>query len=364
MSAQQWLISHDCAEPPAPEVLDELRSRSAETVDRLLRLSSALGVPNTGAGDREDFIEHTMRIDAALAAVGHDRLWIEDQGGTMSRVGTDETAPLDLSLPRIGAMFSPSFCRLGSDHGEYASVSGAPFVIPSSVGPDGYFESEVFAAENRRGAVLAGGDTESLAAAIRSALLRSSDRTVWLKSRFTKAIIMRVRVPQGWENDPDPDLSLSDVRDPWVSPWDLIMAHEGKSRAILVAPHVEMRAEYRLFLVDGHPVTGAGNIESHTPLDHARGSIFDPKVEGVRGDGEIGRRPDLVDAYVRRGTSLGERLRDEGRGTCALDLALIDGRIGIVELNALGNAGLYASDPYRLYLEVAARPDLFTPTHL
>ena len=33
-----------------------------------------------------------------------------------------------------------------------------------------------------------------------------------------------------------------------------------------------------------------------------------------------------------------------------IDLALIDGRIGIVELNALGNAGLYASDPYRLYL--------------
>ena len=258
-------------------------------------------------------------------------------------------------------MFSPSFCRLGSGHGEYASVSGASFVIPSAIGPDGYFESEVFAAENHRGAVLAGGDTDSLIAAIRSALPRSSDRTVWLKSRSTKAIIMRVRVPQGWENDPD--LSLSDVRDPWVSPWDLIMAHEGKSRAILVAPHVEMSAEYRLFLVDGHPVTGAGNIESHTPLDHAPGSIFDPKVEGVRGDGEISRRPDLVDAYVRRGTALGERLRDEGRGTCALDLALIDGRIGIVELNALGNAGLYASDPYRLYREVAARPDLFTPTH-
>lgn len=363
MSAQQWLISHDFAEIPEDEVLDELRDISPQAgveVNRLVSLARSLGVKQCEGADREDFVEHTMRVSAALDVLGRDRLWLEIAGGTMRRIGRDGMAPLDLSLPRIGAMFSQSHCRFGNVGGMYGTIGGDSFQIPSACGAETYFDSETFAAENRRGAIVSDGSEESLMEAVRDAAARSEDRSVWMKSRASKASIMRVSVP---ESDDFEFSSLRDVNDPWVSPLDLLLAHEGQPRSVLVAPHVEILSEYRVFLVAGTPITGAGNIEQFTPLDRDPGTIFDPKVEGLRGDGHISRRPDLMDAYVRRATEIGARLEAEGRGTCALDLALIDGRIGIVELNALGNAGLYASDPYRLYLEVAARPDLFTPIH-
>lgn len=81
---------------------------------------------------------------------------------------------------------------------------------------------------------------------------------------------------------------------------------------------------------------------------------FDPRAEGVRGDGDI--RLFDPSAYVDKAWEIGEHLASEGRGTCALDLAMVGTDIVVVELNPILNSGLYASDPYALYEALVSKP--------
>lgn len=141
--------------------------------------------------------------------------------------------------------------------------------------------------------------------------------------------------------DPDPDVMTRRIQD--TLDWAVVRL-DGTEKALLAQEWIPMRHEYRLFVVDGVPVTGAGCIEEYTPLDHdpTRGE-FDARTRRVRNDPDspVEDRPDLAQDY----RLFAQRVCD-GQGTFVLDLATHadTGKTIVVELNALPNSGLYASD--------------------
>lgn len=132
----------------------------------------------------------------------------------------------------------------------------------------------------------------------------------------------------------------------------------------LIQQWVPMRYEYRLFIVDGVPVSGAGCVEEFTPLDHLwlEENPFDPQMRMLRGNGiaahgdtEVERRYDLVERYLEFATPIAKSLPTE-MNTVVMDVALgahTDEPL-IVEFNTLPNSGLYASDVHAVYRALVA----------
>lgn len=154
--------------------------------------------------------------------------------------------------------------------------------------------------------------------------------------------------------------------------------------AFIVQARAVMEYEYRLFVVDGRVVTGAGNVVAHTPLDNLGPTAFSPLVVRDRGVrlipidyGEdtwavgteddptpparnVETRLELVAAFVATGQRIVDEIAAEAilPRDYSLDLAVIDGAIGVVELNELSNSGLYASDPKRMVAALLEAPKL------
>lgn len=137
----------------------------------------------------------------------------------------------------------------------------------------------------------------------------------------------------------------------------------GAKGAFLVQDWVPMTYEYRLFVVDGTVVSGAGCVEEFTPLHRLNlDGAFDPQMRRWRGalsgdewSEQVETREDLMGRYRRAAETM---LHDE-TGTFTLDLALDadSDRVVVVELNALPNSGLYASDPKRVYAALVTAKD-------
>lgn len=129
------------------------------------------------------------------------------------------------------------------------------------------------------------------------------------------------------------------------------------ANGFLVQEWIPMEFEYRVFIVDGIPVTGAGCIEEHTPLDRASGTSFDTRVRRVRGNDIAGASdtrvvddPSRVARYRDFARTVASEL-PEGQATVVMDVAT-DARSGntvVVEFNTLPNSGLYASDAHLLH---------------
>ncbi|MBK1667015.1 hypothetical protein CKO28_03020 [Rhodovibrio sodomensis] len=120
---------------------------------------------------------------------------------------------------------------------------------------------------------------------------------------------------------------------------------EGRTQALLLQGRIEMRDEYRIFVIGGRVVTGAGCIERHTPWDRIPGETFDPQMENLRGSGGI--RVDRARAKLYR--QFAERIvpelmaEDPELRDFSLDLAVnADGAPLIIELNPVATSGLYA----------------------
>lgn len=127
--------------------------------------------------------------------------------------------------------------------------------------------------------------------------------------------------------------------------WMLIQ-HEGATSPFFCVQGVfAPRYEYRVFMVDGKPVSGAGCIEAMTPVNNEK--IFDEKMEEIRNSGTIIKRADLVEMYVtfaqRAGRSLAGQL--DFAPAYALDLSIDEqtGYITPIEINPPYNLGRYAS---------------------
>ncbi|MCK5284197.1 MAG: ATP-grasp domain-containing protein [Alphaproteobacteria bacterium] len=120
---------------------------------------------------------------------------------------------------------------------------------------------------------------------------------------------------------------------------------------ILIQEHIPMYNEYRVFIVDGKPVTGAGCIKALTPKNN-QDNIFDPAIERIRGKEKALNKPDLVKRYIEFATIVSKEFKAENP-LClhyTLDLATNDkDEIIVIELNSLYNMGLYACQYERLF---------------
>lgn len=130
-----------------------------------------------------------------------------------------------------------------------------------------------------------------------------------------------------------------------------------RGSCLIVQERVHMRREYRIFVVDGRPVTGAGTVLSHTPNDNI--APFNPLVSNHPTDDNCERDEALVERYLDFGRQVIPLMP---ASSFALDVALIDGEIGIVEINPLmlGQIGLFACSPSLLTAAVLRSCELLS----
>ncbi|MBD2745959.1 ATP-grasp domain-containing protein [Microvirga sp. BT688] len=130
----------------------------------------------------------------------------------------------------------------------------------------------------------------------------------------------------------------------WQALDAMVYSFIDEQACLLVQEYVEMTYEYRLFVVDGQVVTGAGCIPWKTPLDNT--ALYDPAMIEHRGNNKVGG-PAMsnlrLDQYLAFASEAVDRL---GGGSFVLDIAMINGDVGIVELNPmrLGQVGIYAAN--------------------
>lgn len=126
----------------------------------------------------------------------------------------------------------------------------------------------------------------------------------------------------------------------------LPVQYEGVTKPlVLIQEQISCQFEYRMMIVQGQPVTGAGCIESMTPLDNE--DLFDPKVEEVRNSGIVVRRPGLINRYLDFAKHYAAEHAAEHGALLdySLDLCLdAQDDIVVIEINPPLNLGLYASN--------------------
>lgn len=181
----------------------------------------------------------------------------------------------------------------------------------------------------------------------------ATDIVQWLAGRHRHAgvergIIKAAERKNGvWsiQLDSDPEVVRQRLFD--AMDWTYVRL-EGAVDALLAQDQLPLEYEYRLFVVDGRVVSGAGCVEEFTPLDQTPGP-FDSRMRRERGhfqDGpsDVENRPDLTARLVR----FGRQVAAEHGGTVVIDVAFdasTDQPI-VIELNGMSNSGLYASSPW------------------
>lgn len=138
--------------------------------------------------------------------------------------------------------------------------------------------------------------------------------------------------------------------------WSMVRL-DGLAGAFLVSPWIEMTCEYRIFVVDGRPVTGAACIEEYTPLDHHGADPFDTALRVRRGnriaaaaDTPVTDDAATAAAHVAAAGPVIEHLASIGLRTYVVDMAHVPDqeRSIVIEFNSIPNAGLYACDAQAL----------------
>ncbi|WIB65860.1 ATP-grasp domain-containing protein [Curtobacterium sp. MCBD17_040] len=304
-------------------------------------------VTQPGADDFEDFYEEAARLDAALWAFRPRHVWMaEYREGTARNLGTGEVVPLVQvqHLRRYGGQ--PS-----------TGSTGLPELV-SEYEVERYHRFQAFRNHAGRPLVLAGtdlhGDGLELVDAVRQVAAQGYREVVVKVTRAKYGIAAIDIAPH--HTDADIEAALSDGLD-----WALV-SQGGRPDAFLVQGRVPMRFEYRVFVVGGVPVTGAGCIEEHTPANH-RWDRFDTRVREHRSDphSPVVEDPVLVRRLVQFAGEVAKQWKAErpDLGTAVIDVALDgEGEPLVVEFNGLLSSGLYASDPRAVTVAVAADPQL------
>ena len=171
------------------------------------------------------------------------------------------------------------------------------------------------------------------------------------ESGATQAVVKANRVKHGlWTVPASTDRETAEKTA--YDAMDMSLYYLGNNwNSFLVQEHVNMRYEYRVYIVDRTPVTGAGCIEEFTPLNNT--AVFDPMMrENRRTDpGEALDVPERLPDLARRYTEFAAKFAAETtiEADYVLDLAVNNqNEILVVELNSLFNTGMYASNPYRV----------------
>lgn len=187
-------------------------------------------------------------------------------------------------------------------------------------------------------------------------------------SRFRSAHIDRVLLKFMAAPKALPLLEL-DLNEPSIGEIDdwlgyEIIRCEGVKDAVLVQAFADVRLEYRFFVVGGQLVTGSGQIDELTPHNRlypctvrghrlsAWAGTFYPVAAQTRSSDDLSTvnfGPD-AHSFVQQLMDADPRLQD-----FVIDVAMIDGQPGVVELNPIGTSGLFASSPRDLVRAVMAK---------
>ena len=128
--------------------------------------------------------------------------------------------------------------------------------------------------------------------------------------------------------------------------WDTVRFEGSDQPYLIIQGVIAPTYEYRMFMVDGVPVTGAGCVEEFTPLDNWE--TFDPKMEVVRNQSGVTSNRNLLDDYLSFAREFGAQYaKENGTGLVySLDLCIDrrSGKIRPIEINPPANLGRYASN--------------------
>lgn len=121
---------------------------------------------------------------------------------------------------------------------------------------------------------------------------------------------------------------------------DLAFSFIDRQPCLMVQDLVPMRHEYRIMVINGTPITGAGRIEHTTPLDNE--APFDPKMVATP-DGAVEHDQARADRYQAFARMFANETKLQNY---SLDLCEIEGDAAVVELNPMqpGRLGLFAID--------------------
>lgn len=319
-------------------------ARIAELTGRVAAFFGTSG--NQTPGDFETCTEELFRADAVLEAYGPENLEVLDRRNPGRDVDFDGR---------------PFFFSLWTT---------APFVSDQARAAERWDQVEAVRNLAGRPITHADADRESLLAAVRRMSGHSADGSVWIKDMSeAKAGLWRVVLQEdsylGLATHPlDRGAHLVEQGyDPVEDGLGMtLIRREGDRGAFMVAAHVPMCHEYRIFVVDGVPVSGAGCIEEHTPLDRVPGSgPFSTLTRADRRDDDEvpEHRYGTVRTMIEAARPIAAALAEAGAPHCVVDMAVTDEaavtdqavgsasqRPVLVEVNTIENAGLYASDPY------------------
>lgn len=301
-------------------------------------------VAEGGDGDYEDFWEQACRLEAAVCGLGPENIWLTlstDQEETAVHLGSGEhraTAELQ-HLPKYGAQSSRRHQFVEQEQALLA---------------DQYWRYEAFRSRAGRRFEVCGFNPEGGGAEIRDVL--AGYAAAGVTKAFVKVNLNKYATfPVTLEGVGD-FTHIGNVLDP-CEVWSLIYL-EGAHESLQVQEFVTMEYEYRIFVVDQRPVTGAGCIEEHTPLDN-NGHAFDDKLRRNRSEmTDVEADTKIVGkltSYARQAiASLAQEVPD--LRDYVIDVAMgADGTPLVVELNPLLNSGLYASQPTRVTEAMSAR---------
>ena len=116
------------------------------------------------------------------------------------------------------------------------------------------------------------------------------------------------------------------------------------SQPYLVQEYSDINYETRFLFVAGQLVAGAGCVQKFTPLQNEK--PFDDKLEVHRNEGDIVHAPEIVEQLKAFASTVYQDVFD-GKGEMAIDVAIINGAPGVIEVNGVDRIGLYAMDNSR-----------------
>lgn len=282
--------------------------------------------------------EEMMRTHAGLRTFDPERTWLRRLDGSM---GTESHF---LGTRRASAAETADAFVYGP--GEESIYQGHK---PASA-QFAYWAYETFRHHAKRKFAVAGftPDAEdALDVTTVAADLVDSEAQIFIKPTDSKALPATVATLTEYQGEPL--LSFDHPAWDWAP-----VSQEGRRDVALVQQKITMRYEYRVFVVGGQIVTGAGAVEHLTPFDRdqTRNPAFDDRLCEYRGRSEVTTELGITARLISFAGSIVEEFLEETDG--ALDTYVIDVALDaedaplIVELNEISTAGFFAADPYRV----------------
>lgn len=123
----------------------------------------------------------------------------------------------------------------------------------------------------------------------------------------------------------------------------LLYAHLGYT--VLIQDFADIEYEYRFFVINNKVVAGAACIEQFTPENNIH-SPFDYQIVKKRNKDKIEENKKIVSELTKAAKVIAKSFKSENKffKNYILDIGMINGKPGIIEVNPFKNVGFYALD--------------------